>query len=182
MLAMDHNTKFDLLPPSTKRPRPNVQDPSNSTRLIPPSKPPFPSSGSITKDKAEFPVTSLDDFYKNCPTYRLPVEVGAFSLDEEGKTQLDRSQLRYYVLPAHPTRPNFDLNIGFTQFSSTSKNVPSNKLNPILRWISSYGDCFRPQQPLSPTEGPKRQNSLGNGILGKNGEEAEASPVSPKDR
>ncbi len=176
---MDHNTKFDLLPPSTKRPRPNVQEPSNPTRLLPFAKPPFPSSGSITKDKAEFPVTSLDDFYKNCPTYRLPVEVGAFSLDEEGKVQLDRSQLRYYVLPAHPTRPNFDLNIGFTQFSSTSKNVPSSKLNPILRWINSYGDCFRPQQPQSP-DGPKRQNSLGNGVLGKNGEEA--SPVSPTDR
>ncbi len=170
--------EIDLRPPSLKRHNPTFQEPSNPVRLLPPAKPPFPnSSGYLTKEKVEFPVTSLDDFYKNCPTYRLPVELGAFSLDENGKTKLDRSQLRYYMLPAHPTRPNFDLNVGFAQFSSANKSVPSNKLDPILKWVSSHGNCFRPRaQPLSPTEGLKSQSSL------ENGAPEMISPLSPSDR
>lgn len=180
---MDRSTELemDLRPPTLKRPKPTstVQESSNAARLFPPAKPPFPnSSGYLTRDKAEFPVTSLDDFYKQCPTYRLPVELGAFSLDDNGKVKHDRSQLRYYVLPAHPTRPNFDLNIGFAQYSSTNKNVPSSKLDPILKWVSSHGNCFRPRaQPLSPTESLKSQNSVGNG-----GAAESTPPLSPADR
>lgn len=98
-------------------------------------------------------------------------------MDENGKVKQDRSQLRYYVLPAHPTRPNFDLNIGFAQFTSANKSVPSNKLDPILKWVSSHGDCFRPRtQPLSPNESLKSQTSL------ENGASEATSPLSPADR
>lgn len=85
---MDRSTgtelEMDLRPPSQKRPKSSVQEPSSNAaaRLLPPAKPPFPnSSGYLTRDKAEFPVTSLDDFYKHCPTYRLPVELGTIKAD-----------------------------------------------------------------------------------------------------
>lgn len=132
-----------ILPPSPKRVK---LDPSFKVITKPPGVCPVPSGV-----KTEFPIKSLDDFYKPCPTYRLPVELGAFSLDSQGDLKLDRTQLRYFILPAHPTRPNFDLNIGFSQFVPKKDNVPSNKLNPILRWINENGDYFRPRsQPLSP--------------------------------
>lgn len=97
---------------------------------------------------SEFPINNLEDFYKPCPSYRLPLEIGAFSLSEEGKCSLDRSQLRYYT---PPTRLNLDLGVGFSAFVPTKKNVPSKGLQPILRWIGSNGDSFRPKvHPKSP--------------------------------
>ena len=182
---MDRKATDDHFPPpAPKRHKPNPP-PSSADPTHPlPSRPSYSTALPPARDKTEFPVTSLDDFYKHCPTYRLPSELGAFSLDKEGRVQLDRSQLHYYVLPAHPTRPNFDLNIGFAQFCPKKENVPANKLDPILRWISCHGDSFRPRaQPLSPDgiSGPKGQSSTGNGILGKSGEEVK-TPTSPKDR
>ena len=99
----------------------------------------------------EFPVRNLEDFYKPCPNYRLPMEIGSFSLDTKGKVQLDRSQLRYYTPPQVATRVMFDLRVGYDKFVPKKGNVPTNKLNPILEWINGNGDCFRPRrQPLSP--------------------------------
>lgn len=61
---------------------------------------------------------------------------------------MDRSQLRYYT---PPTRLNLDLGVGFSAFVPTKKNVPSKGLQPILRWIGSNGDSFRPKvHPKSP--------------------------------
>ena len=99
----------------------------------------------------EFPVRNLEDFYKPCPNYRLPMEIGSFSLDTKGKVQLDRSQLRYYTPPQIATRVMFDLRVGYDRFVPKKCNVPANKLDPILEWINGNGDCFRPRrQPLSP--------------------------------
>lgn len=99
----------------------------------------------------EFPVRNLEDFYKPCPNYRLPMEVGSFSLNAKGKVQLDRSQLRYYTPPLTTTRVMLDLRVGYDKFVPKKENVPANKLNPILEWINGNGDCFRPRtQPLSP--------------------------------
>ncbi len=100
--------------------------------------------------RAEFPVSSLEEFYKACPTYRLPLEVGAFSIDGAGVFRPDRSELRYYSPPGRVV--NMDLRVGYSEFVPKSKeNVPENGLEPVLKWISHNGDCFRPQTgPTSP--------------------------------
>lgn len=193
----------DLLPPSAKRVKSESShkrdkthqkgtddhDPPSTTKTASNVRP-------LSRDvKTEFPVRALDDFYKPCPSFRLPIEIGAFSLDQEGEFQLDRTELRYYVLPAHPTRPNFDLNIGFSQFVPQKHNVPSNKLDPILRWISQNGDCFRPRsQPLSPGLVGKEiesklsgsQNAPKNGVMGTDerstNEDRSSLLASPKER
>lgn len=116
--------------------------------------------------KSEFPLRSLEDFYKDCPTYRLPVEIGSFSLDNKGKQLLDRSQLRYYVAPpphsSSSNRLNFDLKLGYDKYVPTPRSVPSEKLNPILRWVASNGDCFRPK-PFSPKSPNKAEGEVPQG-------------------
>ena len=94
---------------------------------------------------SEFPIRNLEDFYKTCPTYRLPVEIGSFSLDEKGVQQLDRSQLRFLSPPPTASRLNFDLKVGYEKYVPSQRSVPADKLNPILRWIAMNGDCFRPK-------------------------------------
>lgn len=124
--------------------------------------------------KSEFPLRNLEDFYKTCPTYRLPVEVGSFSLDNKGKQQLDRTQLKYFSPPA-PTssRLNFDLKLGYDRYVPSKQNVPSDKLNPILRWIANNGDCFRPKQ-FSP-KSPEKSEVPGGGVGGAPGVERRVS-------
>lgn len=115
--------------------------------------------------KSEFPVRSLEDFYKDCPTYRLPVEIGSFSIDNKGKQVLDRSQLKYISPPPPPptsSRLNFDLKLGFDKYVPTSRSVPSEKLNPVLRWVASNGDCFRPK-PFSPKSPNKAEGEVPQG-------------------
>ena len=111
--------------------------------------------------KAEF-LVHWPDFYKACPSYKLPKEVGAFSLNSEGSLVLDRSQLKYYT---PPSRFNFDLKVGFDSFVPKKENVPANKLKkkPILSWINSNGDCFRSRsQPKSPDVVAPAKNVNGN--------------------
>lgn len=101
----------------------------------------------------EFRAESLDDFYKPCPNYRLPVELGAFSFDDEGRFCHDRSQLRYYNPPSHTSRLSMDLKVGYEAYIPKPKSGSPN-LEPILRWISINGHCFRPKsEPLSPNNG-----------------------------
>ena len=99
----------------------------------------------------EFPASSLDDFYKPCPHYRLPVELGAFSFDRHGVFCHDRSQRRYFHPPSHPPKFVIDLKVGYDSFKPKNNDPPS--LEPILRWISLNGHCFRPRlEPLSPSK------------------------------
>ena len=107
-----------------------------------------PSAGQTPALQSEFPLRNLEDFYKACPSYRLPVEIGAFSINEKGRQQLDRTELRFFSPPSHPTR--MDLKVGYDKYVPSKRNVPADKLNPILRWINANGDCFRPK-----TSGPK---------------------------
>ena len=142
---------------------------------------------SIPSLSSEFPVRGLEDFYKPCPTYRLPMEVGAFSVDGEETLHLDRSQLRYYTPPLQGTRPSFDLRVGYAKFIKKKENVPANKLNPILTWINSNGDCFRPRSnPKSPNTLIQSSNAgLKNGEVSKSAsvEDPAANVVSsPKER
>ena len=131
-------------PPKTKKPRLDIDSASRQ----PPSK--------IPLKMAEFPVSNLEDFYKPCPNYRMPVEQGAFSKDGEGAYHLDRSQLRYF---SHSSRVTMDLKVGYEDYVPKLENVPADGLQPILKWISSNGEYFRPKvHPKSP------------GVEGKNGE------------
>lgn len=129
-----------------------------------------PTSTQDNHVKSEFPIRSLEDFYKDCPTYRLPVEIGSFSIDSQGKQLLDRSQLRFFSPPPPPTpRLNFDLRLGYDKYVPSPQSVPAEKLIPILRWVASNGDCFRPK-PFS----PKSPNKGADGVSGgSGGEEAE---------
>ena len=121
----------------------NFSPPSSAGPGAPPSMP----AGFV----CEFPVRNLEDFYKPCPNYRLPMELGSFSLDAKSRVRLDRSQVRYYTPPLTTTRVMLDLRVGYDRFVPKKENVPANKLNPILEWINGNGDCFRPRtQPLSP--------------------------------
>ena len=118
----------------------------------------------------EFPVRNLEDFYKPCPNYRLPMEIGSFSLDAKGNIQLNRSQLRYYTPPQVATRVMFDLRVGYDKFVPKKGNVPANKLNPILEWINGNGDCFRPRrQPLSPPNASSSTSQSSQSAAMKNG-------------
>lgn len=127
------------------------------------------SSSQSNQMKSEFPLRNLEDFYKACPTYRLPVEIGSFSLDEKGKQHLDRSQLKYYSAPppSQSSRLNFDLKVGFDKFIPSNRSVPSDKLNPILRWIAVNGDSFRPKV-FSP-KSPEKDSEEGGARGGVNG-------------
>lgn len=101
----------------------------------------------------EFRAESLDDFYKPCPNYRLPAELGAFSFDDKGLFRQDRSQLRYYNPPSQVSRLSFDLKVGYEGYVPKEKSGAA-ELGPILRWISVNGNCFRPRsEPLSPNNG-----------------------------
>ena len=151
-------SRDEAAPPAKRARLQNVQD--SRLNSAPGSKFSPPASGANVHGKTpsmpagfvcEFPVRNLEDFYKPCPNYRLPMEIGSFSLDAKGKVQLDRSQLRYYTPPQITTRVMFDLRVGYDKFVPKKCNVPANKLDPILEWINGNGDCFRPRrQPLSP--------------------------------
>lgn len=158
-------SQSDPLPPAAKRAR-LAQEDGGIVQQKPPLQQPTKLSTLQEKDvKSEFPLRNLEEFYKTCPTYRLPVEVGSFSLDEKGKHRLDRSQLKYFSPPVPPTRVNFDLKVGYAKYVPSPRSVPSDKLNPILRWIAVNGDCFRPKQfnVKSPDKG------VGNGGVAAGG-------------
>ena len=114
-----------------------------------------------TRTMPEFRAESLDDFYKPCPNYRLPVELGAFSFDDEGKFCHDRSQLRYYHPPCQVSKllMPMDLKVGYEKFVPKAKSGAPD-LEPILRWITVNGHCFKPRnEPLSPNNGTSVDSS-----------------------
>ena len=128
-----------------------VPEAPGTAAVVPPAKRLLESNG----PRSEFSVAHLENFYKACPNYRLPQEVGSFSLDARGRTVLDRSGMRQYVNPQNLGRLNFDLGVGFESFvpAENNKSVPTNKLAPVLKWISLNGDQFVPKSnPKSPTE------------------------------
>lgn len=151
-------TAVDFLgtPPAAKRARISTED--GSAQQVASRHPISKHLTSIQENhiKSEFPLRSLEDFYKDCPAYRLPVEIGSFSLGNKGKQVLDRSQLKFFS-PPPPTysRLNFDLKLGYDRYVPSPRCVPSDKLNPILRWVAVNGDCFRPKpfSPKSPNKG-----------------------------
>ncbi len=151
--------------PSAKRAKLSTEDGSAAPR--------HPDSAHPQDITSEFPLRSLEDFYKDCPTYRLPVEIGSFSLDNKGKQVLDRSQLKYFSPPPPPPissrqNLNFDLRVGYDKYVPSPRSVPADKLNPILRWVAMNGDCFRPK-PFSPKSPNKGDGEVGGNLVDETG-------------
>ena len=150
--------KSDVSPPPAKRARLSLE--GGAHQASPKNSHPVQEN----HIKSEFPLRNLEEFYKTCPTYRLPVEVGSFSLDNKGRHQLDRSQLKYYSQPFPYSRLNFDLKVGYDKYVPINRSVPTDKLNPILRWIAVNGDCFRPKM-FSP-KSPDKTSRGNEGVMG----------------
>lgn len=189
-MATSSSNDSSFSPPLSKRVRLSLED-GDRAQLA--KKLAASGAAATSQLKSEFPLRSLEDFYKDCPTYRLPVEVGSFSLDNQGKQHLDRTQLRYLALPPPSSRLNFDLKVGYDKYVPSPRSVPAEKLNPILRWIAMNGDCFRPKpfSPKSPEKAQDGSGGVGGGVkatdpMGRRvsvGEVVSSVPTSPsKDR
>lgn len=134
-----------LLPPAAKRKKFSGEGSDSEEQLR--------ERESTMLPMAEFPASSLDDFYKPCPSYRLPLELGAFSFNDKGEFCHDRSQLRYYSPPSQTPRLALDLKVGYEGYEPKPDSGVAH-VEPILKWISLNGHCFRPRSdPLSPNNG-----------------------------
>jgi hypothetical protein len=89
---------------------------------------------------SDFVASNLEDFYKPNPPFRLPVEIGCFSFDSNGKMVLDKSGLRYF---SRPTKLALDLTVGYDKFIPKLNQTPD--LTCILTWISHNWGCFLPK-------------------------------------
>ena len=184
---------LEMMAPPSKRPEleMNRAQHSNPPWTKQPVARPVSSSSQAPAAQSEFPLRSLEDFYKACPSYRLPVEIGSFSIDEKGQQKLDRSELKYFSPPGHGSR--MDLKVGYDKYVPSQRNVPADKLNPILKWINANGDCFRPKSagPKSPEksgilEGSTSSTVAANGVdMGRRisiGEVADPVPTTRTER
>lgn len=79
--------------------------------------------------------TRKDNYERDFPVYKMPVEVGCFSLDSARRFFNDSRQLRYYVKPG--PNPNFDLKDGYRGRFTKRDDSVKEKLDHILRWILS---------------------------------------------
>lgn len=77
--------------------------------------------------------TRKEQYERNFPVYKQPVEVGCFSLDSERRFFNDSRQMRYYVEPDR--NPNFDLKDGYKGRYIKRDESVKEKLDAILRWI-----------------------------------------------
>lgn len=77
--------------------------------------------------------TRKEQYERDFPVYKQPIEVGCFSLDSERRFFNDSRQMRYYIEPDR--NPNFDLRDGYKdRYIKTDESVKE-KLDSILRWI-----------------------------------------------
>lgn len=79
--------------------------------------------------------TRKDNYERDFPVYKMPVEVGCFSLDSERRFFNDSRQLRYYIKPDRS--PNFDLKDGYGDRFVKRDDSVKEKLDHILHWILS---------------------------------------------
>lgn len=77
--------------------------------------------------------TRREQYERDFPLYKQPVEVGCFSLDSERRFFNDSRQMRYYIEPDR--NPNFDLKDGYKDRYIKRDESVKEKLDHILRWI-----------------------------------------------
>lgn len=77
--------------------------------------------------------TRREQYERDFPVYKQPVEVGCFSLDAKRRFFNDSRQMRYYVEPDR--NPNFDLRDGYKDRFIKRDDSVKEKLDHMLRWI-----------------------------------------------
>ncbi|TMS15088.1 Decapping and exoribonuclease protein [Larimichthys crocea] len=77
--------------------------------------------------------TRRENYERDFPVYKQPVEVGCFSLDSERRFFNDSRQMRYYSEP--DGNPHFDLKDGYKDRYIKRDESVKEKLDHILRWI-----------------------------------------------
>lgn len=88
-------------------------------------------------------------YERNFPLYKQPVEVGFFSLDSHRNFFNDQRQLRYYVQPRKS--PDFNLRDGYTSRFVKRDDSVKERLDHLLQWIRVNRDKIqtRDQTPSS---------------------------------
>jgi RAT1-interacting protein len=99
--------------------------------------------------------TSPDQFDRQFPNFREPVEQGSFSLDEGRRFRHDSSQLRNFVPPADLTRCALDLTHGYKDMIHRDESVKE-FLDDLLRWIMCNKHKFLSTDPNQHTKTTNR--------------------------
>lgn len=71
------------------------------------------------------------------PRYNLPIEIGYYSINSDGRYVDDNHQMKYIAMPDKITDLHMDLNEGFSEYIDViedSENLPISR----LKWILSH--------------------------------------------
>ena len=123
----------------------------------------FRPAGLAPQSPPQFNVLPVNRFDRKFPSFRLPSEVGSFSLDPQRVFVPDRSQLRYFCPPdgyPHRVALAWDLRHGYRHFIRRDDSVKE-KLDDLLRWI-----LLNPQQ-FSVRRQDSRDRKKGDGKMGE---------------
>lgn len=101
-----------------------------------------------SETKNTFTVSPIDAFRGRLPFYRIPVEVGCFSLDNNRGFHDDKRQLRYF---SPPHNIDFDLRAGYKEFVKRNEDEKEG-LEHLLQWTDRHREKFEIIQIQSPTE------------------------------
>lgn len=91
--------------------------------------------------------THRQQYERNFPVYKQPVEVGGFSLDSHRNFFNDHRQMRYYVQPRKS--PNFNLRDGYNDRFVKRDDGVKEKLDHMLKWILANKDQIQSRNQAS---------------------------------
>jgi len=103
-----------------------------------------------------FSLERLEDFNQPFPSYRQPMEIGHFSVNNDRKMLRNKSQLKFY---SAPKKLNLPLSAGFDSFVS-KKDTRAEGIKLLLEWITHNSQCFRPQTATTPNNSKGATNHL----------------------
>lgn len=75
------------------------------------------------------------------PSFRMPAEIGGFSLDINRDFHHDRSQLKYFIRPKDFGHVHLDLRKGYRSMIKKDESKLT-YINDILRWIQQNSKKF----------------------------------------
>lgn len=101
-----------------------------------------PTRASQNNERSTFEVNPSKQIEKSFPSFRKPVEFGAFSLDIERKFHDSRKNLRQYVPPPSPKNLKLDLKLGYQTYIKRDEDEPE-RLDHLLQWIKLHRDRLR---------------------------------------
>ena len=100
-------------------------------------------------DSSKFSVFPIQKFEGVNPYFRVPTEVGCFSLDIDCQFLDDKSRLRYYT---PPEVVNCDLGVGYKDFIRKNEDEHDG-LDNLLRWIKQHPEKFTVDRQASQDDG-----------------------------